>query len=77
MKSILFQSDPAANLTFNLRLSDREREARSHLVLPYTYTAKEKAAQLSGRGETGGQIFYEPDAADDIDEEDPDDDLDI
>jgi hypothetical protein len=25
----------------------------------------------------GGRVFYQPDAADDLDEEDPDDDLDI
>jgi hypothetical protein len=27
--------------------------------------------------EKGGKVFYQPDAADDWDEEDPDDDLDI
>ena len=60
-----------------MRLSEQEREARSSVVLPYTYTAMEKAVQLSGKPDTGGQIFYQPDGADDIDEEDPDDDLDI
>jgi elongator complex protein 5 len=33
-------------------------------------------AQVSTMG-TGGTIFYEPDAADDYDDEDPDADLDI
>ena len=74
---MLFQFNPAANLTFNVRLSNSERVARSHLVLPYTYTDSEKAAQLSGVADQGGKIFYEPDDTDDIDEEDPDDDLDI
>ena len=30
------QSDPAANLTFNLTLTESEKEARSRIVLPYT-----------------------------------------
>lgn len=29
--------DPTANLPFNLSLSDKEKEARSQVVLPYTY----------------------------------------
>jgi len=29
------------------------------------------------KSEKGGRVFYQPDAADDLDEEDPDDDLDI
>lgn len=28
--------DPAANLTFDLRLTDRQREDRAQVVLPYT-----------------------------------------
>jgi hypothetical protein len=70
-------ADPTANLTFNLRLSEQEREAKDSVILPFTYTAVEKARQLSGKPGTCGQIFYQPDDADDIDEEDPDDDLDI
>lgn len=31
------QLDPTANLTFNLSLSDKEKEARSQVILPYTY----------------------------------------
>ena len=30
-----------------------------------------------GEASSGGKIFYQPDDADDFDEEDPDDDLDI
>lgn len=64
-------SDPAANLTFDLRLSSREKEARSHVVLPYTI-------QQTPGGEGGrGQIYYQPDEADDFDDSDPDDDLDV
>ena len=29
--------DPTANLPFNLSLSDKEKEARSQVILPYTY----------------------------------------
>jgi len=53
--------------TFKLSLGQQEREARSQLVLPYLRVNSEK----------GGRVFYQPDAADDLDEEDPDDDLDI
>ena len=40
--------------------------------LPYVLPAAAKEAQLAS-----GRIFYQPDGADDFDEEDPDDDLDI
>ena len=53
--------------TFKLSLSQQEREARSQLVLPYLRVNSEK----------GDRVFYHPDASDDLDEEDPDDDLDI
>ncbi|XP_067828061.1 elongator complex protein 5 [Heptranchias perlo] len=68
--------DPAANLTFNLRLTDKERRTKESLTLPYHFSTEKKTNMLqSGVGE--GKIYYEPDAGDDIDEEDPDDDLDI
>ncbi|XP_065198409.1 elongator complex protein 5-like [Sycon ciliatum] len=75
--------DPTANLTFNLRLTSKEKEARSNVVLPYTQVQKRdrsvaggpSSGQLGAAG--GGQIYYQPDDADDFDEEDPDDDLDI
>lgn len=70
------QPDPTANLTFNLSLTDKEKEARSKVKLPYTYDANRQEETLnSSVGE--GKIFYQPDEADDFDEEDPDDDLDI
>lgn len=68
--------DPTANLTFNLRLSDTEREAKEKLSLPFVFSKERKKALLhSGPG--SGQILYEPDANDDYDQEDPDDDLDV
>ncbi|XP_077445168.1 elongator complex protein 5 isoform X2 [Stigmatopora argus] len=66
--------DPTANLTFNLRLSDAQREAKEQLALPFVFTKEKKAALLHGGT---GRIVYEPDANDDYDQEDPDDDLDV
>ena len=34
--------DPTANLTFNLTLTEREKEDRSRVVLPYTHTSERK-----------------------------------
>lgn len=63
MKSApLKQPDPTANLTFNLRLKDNEKEARSQLQLPYM--------QMQNKDIIEADI-------DMYDEEDPDDDLDI
>ncbi|XP_030609589.1 elongator complex protein 5 [Archocentrus centrarchus] len=70
------QMDPAANLTFNLRLSDTEREAKEKLALPFVFSKEKKTALLQS-GPGSGRILYEPDASDDYDQEDPDDDLDV
>lgn len=68
--------DPTANLTFNLRLSDKEREAKEKLSLPFMFSKEKKKAILHS-GASLGRILYEPDANDDFDQEDPDDDLDV
>lgn len=68
--------DPTANLTFNLRLSDKEREAKDKLPLPFMFS-KEKKKSILDSGANSGRIMYEPDANDDFDQEDPDDDLDV
>ncbi|XP_034532352.1 elongator complex protein 5 [Notolabrus celidotus] len=70
------EADPTANLTFNLRLSDTEREAKEKLALPFVFS-KEKKSALLHSGPGSGRILYEPDANDDYDQEDPDDDLDV
>lgn len=70
------QVDPTANLTFNLRLSETEREAKGKLALPFVFS-KEKKTALLHSGPGSGRILYEPDANDDYDQEDPDDDLDV
>ena len=65
-----FQVDPTSNLSFNLKLSEVDRNARAKLSLPYMFHDKpSNAAQAN--------IFYQPDDADDFDEDDPDNDLDI
>ncbi|XP_068444103.1 elongator complex protein 5 [Clinocottus analis] len=70
------ETDPTANLTFNLRLSNTEREAKQKLALPFVFSKEKKKALL--HSSTGsGRILYEPDANDDYDQEDPDDDLDV
>ncbi|KAH6576473.1 hypothetical protein BSLG_006497 [Batrachochytrium salamandrivorans] len=75
------KADPAANLSFNLSLTDDQRSQRSQVVLPYLQI-RDKERQMenhavdSARGATG-LIHYQPDDADDYDDEDPDDDLDI
>uniref|UniRef100_A0A3P8UUI2 Elongator complex protein 5 n=1 Tax=Cynoglossus semilaevis TaxID=244447 RepID=A0A3P8UUI2_CYNSE len=68
--------DPTANLTFNLRLSDAERQAKENLSLPFVFS-KEKKTALLHSGPSSGRILYEPDENDDYDQEDPDDDLDV
>ncbi|XP_059163650.1 elongator complex protein 5-like [Physella acuta] len=66
------QSDPMADLPFNLSLTETEKEARSQVKLPYV---------KDGSGDENvtsvGRIIYQPDDADDFDDEDPDDDLNI
>uniref|UniRef100_K7FYW3 Elongator complex protein 5 n=1 Tax=Pelodiscus sinensis TaxID=13735 RepID=K7FYW3_PELSI len=70
------QVDTAAYLTFNLQLSDTERQARDRVPLPFHFSAQKKSSLLEASAGTG-KIYYEPDATDDLDEEDPDDDLDV
>ncbi|XP_023579188.1 elongator complex protein 5 [Octodon degus] len=73
-----FMVDPTAHLTFNLRLSEKEREARDSLTLPFQFSSEKQQALLrSEPGQASSRILYEPDAYDDLDPEDPDDDLDI
>lgn len=65
--------DPTASLPFNLSLTDRQRAARSQVVLPYLQ------AQNASTAAGGGTIEYDPseDLDSDADAEDPDDDLDF
>ena len=70
------QVDPTENLTFNLKLKDDEKQARSNLKLPYMYH-EEKTGKVTVNPTREGKVFYQPDEADDFDDDDPDDDLDI
>lgn len=63
VKSVSTKPDPTANLTFNLKLKENEKEARSQLKLPYMQVQNE-----CGIMELDNDMY---------DEEDPDDDLDI
>ncbi|KNE73039.1 hypothetical protein AMAG_17309 [Allomyces macrogynus ATCC 38327] len=80
----LAAADPAANLPFNLRLTDRQREARERVVLPYMAVQHEPqpvaaatAAPAASSASGGATIFYEYDVDDDFDDDDPDADLEI
>lgn len=68
--------DPAANLTFDLHLSAREKAARSQVVLPYTSAQQEELVGITTSTDSG-RIFYEPDALDSFEDSDPDEDLDF
>jgi hypothetical protein len=56
-------------------LTEEQQQARAKLQLPYLLDDKTKQTQLDLGKKS--QIFYEADEADDLDEEDPDDDLNI
>lgn len=68
--------DPTANLSFNLSLTDQQRQQKENLVLPYL-KAQQLEVSIDEEKKNSGLIYYDPDAADDFDDEDPDDDLDI
>lgn len=55
---------PKIETSFRIERSAREMEQRDKTPLPYTFNAS-----------NASKIFYQPEAVDDIDEEDPDDDL--
>ncbi|XP_069806407.1 elongator complex protein 5-like [Dendropsophus ebraccatus] len=74
--SVTHQADPTENLTFNLRLSDADRERKESASLPYTFTDSKKMSLLQSSG-GAAKIFYDPEPTDDVDEDDPDDDLDV
>ncbi|KAI8054458.1 Elongator complex protein 5 [Syncephalis plumigaleata] len=69
------ESDPMAHLSFNLNLTDEQRQAKEKLLLPYLQAQDNTPTGKATSGSTS--IYYTPDSDDDFDEEDPDDDLDI
>ncbi|EJU04449.1 hypothetical protein DACRYDRAFT_93751 [Dacryopinax primogenitus] len=66
-------TDPTQGLSFNLSLTPAQEQARGAVPLPYTHAGQPEEG--TGGGQAG--ILYEPDEGDDVDEEDPDEDLDI
>jgi hypothetical protein len=69
----------ASNLTtFKIGTKQSEVEVKNNLVLPF-YTDQQKSnfqGEVKVQKESN-KIYYEPDSADDWDDEDPDDDLDL
>ncbi|THV04893.1 hypothetical protein K435DRAFT_648360 [Dendrothele bispora CBS 962.96] len=62
--------DPTQNVSFNLQLTPSQQESRARVPLPYAHEGQTIQLQQ-------GSILYDPDSADDIDDDDPDEDLDI
>ncbi|KAJ7181717.1 hypothetical protein C8R43DRAFT_970081 [Mycena crocata] len=65
--------DPTQNVTFNLNLTASQQSSRAQVPLPYAHEGNPLEKQASA----SAAIFYDPDSADDIDDDDPDEDLDI
>ncbi|PFH54523.1 hypothetical protein AMATHDRAFT_135248 [Amanita thiersii Skay4041] len=63
--------DVSHNVTFNLELTSAQQETRAQVPLPYVQQGKTTSASITS------VILYDPDSADDIDDDDPDEDLDI
>ncbi|EIN13691.1 hypothetical protein PUNSTDRAFT_129365 [Punctularia strigosozonata HHB-11173 SS5] len=63
--------DPTANVSFNLNLTPSQQKSRAQVPLPYAHEGKPVVSQVPAA------IYYDPDSADDIDDDDPDEDLDI
>ncbi|KAJ2078989.1 hypothetical protein H4R24_004083 [Coemansia sp. RSA 988] len=76
------EDHPAANLSFNLSLTEKQRQDRANVELPYL-EAQLSCLDSSGlidtaaKGSGDGEIHYQLDYEDDWDEDDPDDDLEI
>ncbi|OBZ79343.1 hypothetical protein A0H81_00750 [Grifola frondosa] len=67
--------DPTQNLSFNLNLTPEQQRSRAQVPLPYAHEGK--PAEQIPSSTIPAAILYDPDSADDIDDDDPDEDLDI
>ncbi|KAF8216175.1 hypothetical protein K438DRAFT_1800190 [Mycena galopus ATCC 62051] len=65
--------DPTQDVSFNLNLTASQQSSRALVPLPYVHEGKPRETQSTAPA----AIFYDPDSADDIDDDDPDEDLDI
>uniref|UniRef100_A0A915PIR7 Elongator complex protein 5 n=1 Tax=Setaria digitata TaxID=48799 RepID=A0A915PIR7_9BILA len=73
---------PESSFDIGLHLKKSELEAKKNLSLPYEAAQKEEElvrlrVKENQKIRAGGRIIYTPDEADDLDESDPDDDLEI
>uniref|UniRef100_A0A8R1U3B9 Elongator complex protein 5 n=1 Tax=Onchocerca volvulus TaxID=6282 RepID=A0A8R1U3B9_ONCVO len=73
---------PESSFDIGLRLKKSELEAKERVSLPYEAAQKEEElvrlrVRENRKIRAGGRIIYTPDEADDFDESDPDDDLEI
>ncbi|CDO75260.1 hypothetical protein BN946_scf184967.g13 [Trametes cinnabarina] len=64
--------DPTQNLPFNLNLTQEQAKSRAQVPLPYAHEGKPPV-----QASMPAAILYDPDSADDLDDDDPDEDLDI
>ncbi|KAI0361682.1 hypothetical protein OH77DRAFT_1500963 [Trametes cingulata] len=64
--------DPTQNLSFNLNLTPEQQRSRAQVPLPYAHEGK-----CAEQTQAPAAILYDPDSADDLDDDDPDEDLDI
>lgn len=71
--NVVSNTDAAPTSTFNMFPTEAEKLSRDSVPLPHTVTQLE----YEGVVRVGGQVVYVPDDMDDVDEEDPDDDLNI
>ncbi|KAH9946665.1 hypothetical protein B0H21DRAFT_779009 [Amylocystis lapponica] len=71
--------DPTQNLSFNLNLTPEQQQSRAKVPLPYAHEGLNfpVPGQAHEHRNNPAAILYDPDSADDIDDDDPDEDLDI
>lgn len=67
--------DLVQGVSFNLTLTSSQQQSRAQVPLPYVHEGKDVIKKTSDS--TSAVIRYDPDSADDIDDDDPDEDLDI
>ncbi|KAK6013087.1 hypothetical protein OSTOST_21659 [Ostertagia ostertagi] len=79
--SVAATADPSIALDLEPELSEKELAAKTRLNLPFTSLSKQSelnSLRLADRKvRVGGQIIYTPDKEDDLDDSDPDEDLNL
>ena len=81
--------DPTQNVSFNLILTASQQQSRAQVPLPYAHEGNSAvqayydinltftSGKPTEKQTNSAAILYDPDSADDIDDDDPDEDLDI